>query len=258
MIADDAEQVAKGQSPSTHVELVAQHLREMIVTGELPPNSRIRERELAETLDVSRTPVRVALSILEADGLVIGHPNRGFTVAEFTIDDVLSAYDVRGALESHAVRVAIEEGQFSRTSIKALADCLAACEDTFASGVAVTDMLPKFTAANETFHTTIVNAAGRPALNKVTAYLSRMPLVSPTNYLFSIKREEDGLFGMRLAHAEHLPIFDAIKRGQASRAESLMREHIYATQQRLSVVLQSDLQSRDRARSTLPIARTKT
>ena len=95
---------------STRVEAVTVKLREMIVAQELPAGSRVPERDLAEALGVSRTPVRVALGILEAEGLVSGVPNRGFVVSDFSIDDVLSAFDVRGALEGLAARSAVERG----------------------------------------------------------------------------------------------------------------------------------------------------
>lgn len=226
--------------PVTHVELVTQELREMIVNGKLPANSRVRERELAEQLGVSRTPVRVALGILETDGLVVGHPNRGFTVAEFTVEDVLSAYDVRGVLEGFAVRTAIEGGALSGQSLRMLEACVSDCEDMFAAPTTAAEMLPRFAVANETFHNTIIAAADRSALTKTCAQLARMPLVSPTNYLFSREREEEGVEGMVLAHAEHRPILDAIRRGQGARGEALMREHIYLARERLKVLLTSD------------------
>jgi GntR family transcriptional regulator of vanillate catabolism len=95
---------------STRVEAVTLQLREMIIAQELQPGSRVPERDLAEAFGVSRTPVRVALSILEAEGLVTSEPNRGFVVNGFSIEDVLSAFDVRGALEGLAARTAVERG----------------------------------------------------------------------------------------------------------------------------------------------------
>ena len=232
-----------GHGTSTHVEAVTQKLREMIVSGQLAANTRIPERDIAETLGVSRTPVRVALGILEADGLVSGHPNRGFTVREFTVEDVLSAYDVRGVLEGFAVRTAIEEGNFGEDSVETLESCVLACEELLSLPGSPEDKIPRWSAANHTFHQTIIQASNRRTLVKVYAQMSRMPLVSPTNYLLTLNMGEAGLTGMRRAHEEHLPILDAIRKGQAGRAEDMMREHMYSVRERLAEIFRSEFPS---------------
>ncbi len=78
---------------------VAHRLRAMIVEGELAAGEKLNERELAERLRVSRTPLREALKLLTAEGLVEHLPNRGATVVQLSAADVTHAFEVMAALE---------------------------------------------------------------------------------------------------------------------------------------------------------------
>ncbi len=78
---------------------VAHRLRTMIVEGELAAGEKLNERELAERLNVSRTPLREALKLLTAEGLVEHLPNRGAIVLQLSADDVTHAFEVMAALE---------------------------------------------------------------------------------------------------------------------------------------------------------------
>src|SRR4051794_40898806 len=73
---------------------IAEQLRTLITTDELPAGTRLRERALAEKLQVSRTPLRDALRLLEADGLVTLLPNRGAVVTELTPEKIEEKLDV--------------------------------------------------------------------------------------------------------------------------------------------------------------------
>jgi DNA-binding GntR family transcriptional regulator len=78
---------------------IAQRLRTMIATDELKPGERLRERTLAERLDVSRTPLREALKELAGDGLVVVLPKRGAVVADLTPAAIVEKLDVLGVIE---------------------------------------------------------------------------------------------------------------------------------------------------------------
>ena len=229
----------------TNTEIVAQRLREMILGGELPAGKRVQERDIAETFGVSRTPVRVALGMLEADGLVEGHPNRGFTVCEFTVDDILSAYDVRAALEGLAIRTAMEEGHLAGRGLEVFEESIAECEDLLSGAGTSAEKLSRWTRANEKFHLNIIHAAHRSTLSKVYANISRMPLVSPATFLFTVKKDRDGLARMEEAHVQHKAIYGAVRKGQSSRAEGLMVEHGYTVRDRVREIFESDLQGRE-------------
>src|SRR5512133_2211345 len=74
-------------------------LRGQILSGELPPQSRIREREVAAQLGISRTPVREALTRLKSEGLVDSSPRRGAVVCQIELDEIDEIYEIRAALE---------------------------------------------------------------------------------------------------------------------------------------------------------------
>lgn len=81
-------------------------LREMIFSGQLHPNERLVESDLAERLNVSRTPVREALHKLVSEGLVAEAPRKGYVVAEFSPEFIIDNYTVREVLEGLAARLA--------------------------------------------------------------------------------------------------------------------------------------------------------
>jgi len=89
-------------------ELVLERLREAILNRTLKPGDRIVEAELAQVFNVSRTPVREALRVLEAEGLLRRIPRKGLFVRGITREDVVEIYSIRIALESLAVSIAVE------------------------------------------------------------------------------------------------------------------------------------------------------
>lgn len=93
-------------APNRAVE-VYEELRSAIVEGRIRPNERLIEAELAERLDVSRTPIRESMLRLAADGLVISR-RRGWVVREHSPQEIQDIYEVRAALEGYAARLAAQ------------------------------------------------------------------------------------------------------------------------------------------------------
>jgi DNA-binding GntR family transcriptional regulator len=89
-------------APRTVAGLVAERLRAEIVAGERAPGSRLPQVEIARRLDVSTTPVREALAMLQREGLVRLHPQRGAVVFIPTVADLREHYEIRAALEALA------------------------------------------------------------------------------------------------------------------------------------------------------------
>src|SRR6266850_2569885 len=83
-------------------------LRELILKGEFGPGERISEQPLTARLNVSRTPIRLALERLAHEGLLEPYPTGGFVVRKFTLNDVWDGIEVRGLLEGGAARLAAE------------------------------------------------------------------------------------------------------------------------------------------------------
>ena len=90
---------------SLHLE-VADQIREMIIEGELPPGHRISEGGLSDQFGISRTPMREALKVLAADGLVEIKPNRGTRVTEITLDDIDELFEAASSIERIAGELA--------------------------------------------------------------------------------------------------------------------------------------------------------
>src|SRR5499427_10913181 len=117
LIPDDAPTLPASPTPnastprddvSLHDEILAQ-LRNYIVEGNIPDGARIAERQLCEMLKISRTPLREALKVLAAEGLVDLLPNRGARVRPLNAHDISELFDLMGGLEGLAGRLACEK-----------------------------------------------------------------------------------------------------------------------------------------------------
>ncbi|MFM9269851.1 GntR family transcriptional regulator [Halomonas elongata] len=106
--------MSKIQHRNLYLE-VADRIRDLIEHGSLIPGERISERELCEKFGVSRTPLREALKVLAAEGLVELLPNRGARVMRLTVKMVKDTYDLMGALEGLSGELACQ--QISDTDI---------------------------------------------------------------------------------------------------------------------------------------------
>src|SRR3954463_4950434 len=83
-------------------------LRELLLKGEFRPGERLSELALVARLNVSRTPIRLALDRLAHEGLLEPSPSGGFVVHEFTFDDIWDSIELRGVMEGTAARLAAE------------------------------------------------------------------------------------------------------------------------------------------------------
>ena len=90
-------------------DVVFNTLRDAILKGELVPGERLMEKQLAERMGVSRTPIREAIRKLELEGLVVMIPRKGAEVATITEKDIKDVLEVRAALEELAVKIACEK-----------------------------------------------------------------------------------------------------------------------------------------------------
>lgn len=89
-------------------EQVAQRLRQMLVEGQIAPGAKLNERELSQALTVSRTPLREAIKMLAAEGLVELLPNRGAIALELSQADILHTFEVMAGLEGQSGELAAQ------------------------------------------------------------------------------------------------------------------------------------------------------
>ena len=101
--------MASGETELLLIDAVFGRLRDMIVTNALQAGQKLVERDLAEQLGVSRTPVRGALGLLSAAGLVENRTRRGYYVSKLSLDQVSELYEFRKMLEMNAARLAAQK-----------------------------------------------------------------------------------------------------------------------------------------------------
>jgi DNA-binding GntR family transcriptional regulator len=194
-------------------------LRRSIIEGEYEPRQRLIEEQLAERLGVSRTPVRQALTMLEAEGLVEMAPNRGAMVCSFSTEDVLEIYDLRAVLEGHAARRAA-----TRISERDVARMGELAREMEATEPGVSGEHEKETrrlvACNGEFHGTVLRASGNVRLERLVQRTVQVPLVYKAFFLYGPEERV-------ISNHYHRQILKALQVGDADRAEIVMREHVY-------------------------------
>ncbi len=196
------------------VEQACEILRERIRLGDIPPGTRLRQEVLAEELGVSRTPLREAMRLLAADGLVVLEPNRGAVVVELSHDDRVAFWEARLALEPAAARMGAQ-----RRAASGVAAMEAAISDQRASMVGDQGF-----AANRAFHLALVASAGNPHLDRFAEALWVRAVGAA---IYATQASNDSVVA---AYADqHAAILAAITSGDADRAEVLTREHILAS-----------------------------
>ena len=136
---------------------VAVRLRQRIVEGQLAPGAKLNERELAELLNVSRTPLREAIRMLAAEGLVELLPNRGAVVAQMSAQDVADTFEVIAGLEGQSGELAAQ-----RITDAELAEIRALHYEMMAAWTRRD--LPTYYRLNAQIHTQINAAARNPVL----------------------------------------------------------------------------------------------
>lgn len=200
-------------------DVVFQTLRQAILKGELQPGERLMEIKLAETLGVSRTPIREAIRKLELEGLVVMIPRKGAAVANITEKDTKDVLEVRRTLEMFAVEVACDRiTQEQLAQLKDAAKKFEASKGADLIRIAETDM---------NFHEIIYEATQNERLVQMlnnlreNMYRYRIEYLKDPNYY-------DSLVG------EHREILDAIEKGDKEKARICMRDHI--DNQQLAVI----------------------
>lgn len=190
---------------------VLARLRTDLVTGEFRPGDQIVQEALAEKYGVSRIPLREALKVLEAEGQVVHHPNRGHFVAELSIEDLIEVYRLRTLLEAEAIREAVPT--LTDADVAALTELVDDINDA-----AVAQDVLAMTAANRRFHFAIFDAARLPRLSRLLHQLW-----DATEAYRALYYREPA--NRALASAEHNQMIAAVTAGDAAMVIALHNEH---------------------------------
>ena len=190
-------------------EEVAELLRQRIFNRALEPGSWIDELRIAEELGISRTPLREALKVLAAEGLVTMKVRRGAYVTEVSEQDLRDVYHLLALLESDAAAVV------ANTATDAQLIELQALHQELEKAVADRD---RFFAINERFHMRMLALANNRWRDQMVADLRKVMKLNRHNSLFKNGRLQESL-------AEHRAVVTALVARQAVEAAQRMREH---------------------------------
>ncbi len=196
-------------APRALYEEVAELLRQRIFRRELEPGSWIDELKLAEEYGISRTPLREALKVLAAEGLVTMKVRRGAYVTEVSDKDLSDVYHLLSLLESDAAGVVAERASDAqRAELQALhAELEAAIGDR-----------DRFFAVNERFHMRVLEMADNRWRQQMVADLRKVMKLNRHNSLFKTGRINESL-------AEHRAVMAALLARDPEQTRQRMQEH---------------------------------
>jgi DNA-binding GntR family transcriptional regulator len=187
-------------------------VRSMIISKKLVPGQKIVQDKLAESLGISRTPLRSALQILEAEYLVQSVPRKGVIVKEFSDKEIVELYDCRIALEGTASSL------FTTIASDAEIDRLSGLFQPFLESPIDAN---KYQIADSIFHDSIVQGCGNSFLSKLFKQGNILLII---NMVGLVRPPEETL-------NEHLNIISAMKKRDSDSAEALVRSHLDKSRQ---------------------------
>jgi DNA-binding GntR family transcriptional regulator len=193
-------------------EQVAQRLRQMLVEGRIAPGAKLNERELSELLKVSRTPLREAIKMLAAEGLVELLPNRGAIAVSLNEADVLNTFEVMAGLEAMAGEFAAQ-----RITPEELAEVQAMQFEMMAAYTRKD--LSAYYAVNARIHSAIAAAAKNPVLS--TVYTQ----VNARLQALRFRSNQDGEKWKR-AVKEHEKMIEALVAHDGNAMREILQQHL--------------------------------
>lgn len=204
--------VSRGNKPLSNTQQAVSTLKELILSNQLASGSNHLESQLAELLGMSRTPIREATLILEAQGLVEVKPRHGVRILPISAEDMAEIYDVLTELESLSAELAArrnipeKEFRFAKQAIENMDIALSQ------------DNLEEWAKADETFHSELVRLGGN----------TRIAHIFQT-YSDQVKRARKITLNLRpkpnQSNDDHRNVLEAIKNGKPKRARKLHRKH---------------------------------
>jgi DNA-binding GntR family transcriptional regulator len=200
---------------AAHTQLAYDAVRERIASGTVVPGEWLREHTVATSLGLSRTPVREALRLLAAEGVVELVQNRGARVVDWTPDDIDEAYRLRALIEGYGAGLAAR---------RADADCVAelrALQDRYEGALASDGSVATVAQCNDDFHAAVLAASGSTRLSALLSAVSSAPLVRRVLHGYDTDDRQRSVVA-------HRDIVTAIENGDDELATSAMSSHILA------------------------------
>jgi DNA-binding GntR family transcriptional regulator len=196
-------------------ELAYEKIKQRLLNNDYPPGTFLSERQLAESLGMSKTPVKAALERLESEGFITVSPQQGIVVRQLSVHEIVDLYEIRAALESYTVRALA--GRLTPDQIaKIQANLRAYGELRGTRRVADTVEL------DAAFHTQFAEFLGNGEILRVVTQLrEKMQRVVTQVFLLSPSRSDT-------SYDEHVAIAAAVIDGEGARAADLIFRHLDA------------------------------
>lgn len=210
-------------------DTVTEALRALILDGTLGIGLALRQEDLARRFGVSRIPVREALGRLQAEGLVEHFTDRGSVVAGRSVGDLLETLDIRIALETRAVRLAIPN--LTAKDFKAAREVMRRYDES--------EGPLQWTELNLDFHMLLYRPCARPRLVRMIEDLVR-------GINIHLRQHISHTVGRKNPQAEHKDILRACMAGDANLAAKLTEQHIESTKASLVAAVPPSMQERRR------------
>lgn len=199
------------------VELAYHEIKAAIFSHEFSAGSHLTEAMLTQRLGISRTPIREAFRRLGAEGWLEILPDQGVRVSEWSHRDIDEVFEIRVLLESHIARRAA--ARVHPDDIKRLRNYTQQMEA--AKELSADEALEKRSAANNAFHSLLVQAAGNSRLHRVLQVMIEIPVVRRTFKSYTPEESDRSI-------AHHYEIISALEAGDGDWAAATMRSHILA------------------------------
>lgn len=200
------------------VEQAYNYILDGILSGELAPGMRVPTEAVAETLGISRMPVRDALRRLEGDGAITIFANRGASVSEYSRDEIVELIEMRAVLEGLAARLALEK--IKPNDIEELSHLKSRMERS-------SDDLSRWIPTHDDFHNYLTSLSEKPLLMQQAQRMRLM--LRPYFRRYYAESHE-----LEIAGLEHQKIIDAILRDDAEQLERTVRFHVRANVEKIA------------------------
>ena len=214
---------------SIDIEL-AEKIRHDILVGKYSEGERLSEAQLCDTHGVSRTPVRLAIRLLEREGVLRRGEGRGYLVQSPTVADIKQAVLVRGHLESLGARLMAQLPE-RHAILPNLESAINEIDNIIDLGIVDDKSIRNLQKQNAVFHQTILESCGNDFVSFTCRQINHLPMLEVGSVAFdrasitTSKGIDRTLFRLRLGNAQHKVIYQAINTGDGVRAEGVMREH---------------------------------
>jgi DNA-binding GntR family transcriptional regulator len=215
-------------------DMVVEHLRSFITEGVLAPGKKLNERELCETLGISRTPLREALKVLAVEGLIEINPNRGASVARMSELEIRETFELMSGIEAFAGELACERITAQELEdIKALHYAMVVSKNQ--------NDLPGYYQRNRAIHDLINLAARNSALRQV--YLSLNRRIHALRFLSNQQAPKWD----RALH-DHEEMIEALQARDGKRLSEILRHHLLEKRDALMLMVRDDAEHPDSIR----------